>query len=197
MKRHYYLRGNLVEVDQVDDVVAVRGAAPGPDLARAVDPAAAVRSAVPGVDEESLAVFAAAGWRVVEPAAGRSVDEIRASGRTAPDADAGTVLVGRGGRVSIATDLLNVQLAGDPTEAETDAILTDAGLAKVGVLRFAPHLYEVRATSGDALEASVALHDDPRFVFAEPSLLEHIPGRFTPTDPRYGEQWQWSNTGQL
>ena len=195
MKRHYYLRGDLVEVDQIDDVVAVRGAAPAPDLARGVD-TAAVRTAVPGVDEESLAAFAAAGWRVVEPAPGRSSDEVRASGLAAPDAEAGSVLVGRGGRVSIATDQLNVQLSGDPTDAETDAILTDAGLAKVGELRFAPHLFEVRATSGDALAASVALHDDPRFVFAEPSLLEHIPGRFTPTDPRYGEQWQWGNTGQ-
>ncbi len=155
-----------------------------------------MRTAVPGVDEESLAAFAAAGWRVVEPSPGRSFDEVRAFGLAASDAEAGSVLVGRGGRVSIATDQLNVQLSGDPTDAETDAILTDAGLAKVGELRFAPHLFEVRATSGDALAASVALHDDPRFVFAEPSLLEHIPGRFTPTDPRYGEQWQWGNTGQ-
>src|SRR3954469_17205665 len=127
MKRHYYLRGNLVEVDQVDDVVAVRGAGPEVDLARGVDAASAVRTAVPGVDGESLAVFAAAGWRVVEPAPGRSVDEVRASGQRASDADAGTVLVGRGGRVSIATDLLNVQLAGDPDEIETDAILTEVG----------------------------------------------------------------------
>jgi len=31
---------------------------------------------------------------------------------------------------------------------------------------------------------------------AEPALIEHIPQRFTPNDPRYTEQWQWNNTGQ-
>ena len=65
----------------------------------------------------------------------------------------------------------------------------------VGVLRFAPNLYEVRTQRGDALDASLALNDDPQFVFAEPSLVEHIPQRFTPPDPRYGDQWQWNNTG--
>jgi hypothetical protein len=50
--------------------------------------------------------------------------------------------------------------------------------------------------SGDALAASVALHEDNRFILAEPSFIEHIPSRnFRPTDPRFGEQWQWSNTG--
>ena len=69
MKRYYYLRGNLVEVDQLDGSSPsgpphpVRfSAEPRPDLR--------VRSAVPGVDEESFAAFAAAGWRWWNPPRG-------------------------------------------------------------------------------------------------------------------------------
>jgi thermitase len=46
------------------------------------------------------------------------------------------------------------------------------------------------------LAASLRLHEDTRFKFAEPAFTEHIPVRMTPHDPRFGEQWQWSNTGQ-
>ena len=75
--------------------------------------------------------------------------------------------------------------------------MTDAGLRVRGRLRFAPNLFEVDAGPGeDSLAASLRLHEDPRFEFAEPAFTEHIPVRMTPTDPRFGEQWQWSNTGQ-
>jgi thermitase len=67
----------------------------------------------------------------------------------------------------------------------------------VNRLTFAPNLYEVRTTAAqDALAASVALHDNPDFVFAEPSFVEHIPARFRPDDPDYTRQWQWNNTGE-
>lgn len=75
--------------------------------------------------------------------------------------------------------------------------MTSAGLRVLDRLRFAPNLFEVDAGPGeDSLAASVRLHEDPRFKFAEPAFTEHIPARFTPTDPRFGDQWQWSNTGQ-
>ena len=64
----------------------------------------------------------------------------------------------------------------------------------VNRLNFAPHLFEVRSAA-DALDTSVALHDNDRFVFAEPTFVEHIPPRLVPGDPRYTEQWQWSNNG--
>ena len=85
MKRHYYLRGKSGRgrPGRRRRRRPRRRTRPGPRPGRRPDRR---RSAVPsrGVDEESLAVFAAAGWRVVEPAAGRSVDEVRASGGERP-----------------------------------------------------------------------------------------------------------------
>ena len=51
------------------------------------------------------------------PRPGGPSTRCRASGLAAADAEAGSVLVGRGGRVSIATDQLNVQLSGDPSDS--------------------------------------------------------------------------------
>lgn len=101
------------------------------------------------------------------------------------------------GSVGIATQRLNVQLAEEFSEAEAEAIVTEAGLRVRGRLRFAPNLFEVDAApEEDSLAASLRLHEDPQFEFAEPAFTEHIPVRMTPTDPRFDEQWQWSNTGQ-
>lgn len=207
MKRRYYRRGRLVEVEQLDDVVAVNGPSRGGEVEDRSGPSArdAVRDAVPGLDDSTLDAFADADWHIVRPSAEARDragtgpgDEARdgsgpAAGRRGTDV--GTVVVGSGGRVGIATDLLNVRLADDLTEAECEQALGQAGLVVVNTLHFAPHLYEVRTLRGDAIDASLALHDDPRFVFAEPSFIEHIPQRFTPADPRYGEQWQWRNVG--
>lgn len=199
MKRQYYRRGQVVEVEQLDGVVAVNSAVDGAERRRGTSPfgrsaMATVRSAVPEVDDEALDAFAAAGWDFVSP--NQSTRDALARG-AAPEASeaVGAVVVGRGGRVGIATDLLSVQLVASLSPEEAERVLSDAGLRVVGALNFAPNLYEVRTERGDALDASVTLSADDRFVFAEPSLIEHIPQRFTPSDPRYGDQWQWRNTG--
>lgn len=58
-----------------------------------------------------------------------------------------------------------VQLREDVPEAE--AVLAELSLDLVGPLRFAPNLFEVDTTAhADALETSVALHDDPRIEIA-------------------------------
>ncbi|GIG39200.1 S8 family serine peptidase [Cellulomonas phragmiteti] len=199
MNRRYYRKDRPVEVEEVDTVVAVRvtepGDAPGPVGRQAADDRADVREASPALDDDTLDAFARAGWHVVtSDAATRAA--VR-GGEVPDDADAaGTLVVNEDGRAVIATDVLTVQLDPALDRADVDAALAATGLTVLTELRFAPHLFEVRSTTGDALDASVALHDDPRFVFAEPSFVEHVPQRFTPTDPEYGGQWQWSNTGQ-
>ncbi len=110
--------------------------------------------------------------------------------------EVGKVLRRSDGSVAIATNRLNVQLKPELSEEECEAILTEKNLDVQIKLAFAPNLYEVDAKGReDALEASVELHDDARFTFAEPSLTEHIPQRFSPTDPDYMQQWQWNNNG--
>jgi thermitase len=132
----------------------------------------------------------------VEPApdVSRSLD---AGEPPAGTEDVGVVVRRDNGTVGIATQRLNVQVTDHFSEAEAEAIVTDAGLRVRGRLRFAPNLFEVDAgPEEDSLAASMRLHEDPRFEFAEPAFTEHIPVRMTPTDPRFDEQWQWSNTGQ-
>lgn len=196
MKRSYYRRGRLIEVEQLDGVVAVQGSQAATRSGRSFGKSARpdIRAAAPEVDEEALDAFAAADWQLVTPNAPtrRAVER----GGTPREADGvGTVVVGEGGRLGIASDLLNVQLSSDLSADEAERVLDDAGLTVVTQLHFAPNLYEVRTRRGDALDASVALNDNPQFVFAEPSLVEHIPQRFSPSDPRYSDQWQWHNTG--
>ena len=184
MKRSYYRRGRLVEVEQVDGVLAVQGSPAATRSRRSFGKSARpdIRAAAPEIDEDALDAFAAADWQLVSPNA--STRRAMNRGSTPQAADGvGTVVVGEGGRVGIASDLLNVQLTADLSSDEAERVLEDAGLTVVTQLRFAPNLYEVRTRRGDALDASMALNDNPQFVFAEPSLVEHIPQRFTPPTP--------------
>jgi hypothetical protein len=97
----------------------------------------------------------------------------------------------------IVSSRLSVQLTEDVSENEIEGVLKDLGLQLFGRLAFAPNLLEVNTTvHADALEASVRLRDDPGVRMTEPNFEELNPGRLIASDPRYGELWQWSNTGQ-
>jgi thermitase len=194
MNRHYYLRGQRIDVEELDGVVAVQR----DDAAEAAhsfgrSAVSSVRNALPDVEPEALEAFVANRWQFVAPNA--AIREAREA-HTAPDAatDIGSVIVYEG-RVGIVTDLLNVQVDRSYSESEALAVIDGVGLTVVNKLNFAPNLYEVRNTRGDAIDASIALNDDERFLFAEPAVIEHIPPRFTPTDPEFVNQWQWANTG--
>ena len=191
MKRSYYRKNRLVQVDQVDGLMAVHTTKPPPSE-EVLDPGSARVEETEGLERDTIQAFSRAGWYVME------VDDPRSRDRVAESTDAesaGSVVINADGRAVIATDVLNVQL--EPSlsaEAAHDA-LESAGLTVLTPLRFAPNLFQVRVQSGDALEASMELHDNPRFVFAEPEFVEHIPQRLSPTDPDVGHQWQWANTG--
>ncbi|WP_141307803.1 S8 family serine peptidase [Streptomyces spinoverrucosus] len=200
MSRQYYQRGHLVEAEELDDVVAVRigaerqaGAATEVEEELGRSAREEIRDA--GVDDETTDAFTRANWVFVRP--NRQTREAFRTGEEIPGAEAaGKVIRRPNGRIGIATDLLTVRLEPTLSEEEAERELAAAGLTVVGKLGFANNLYEVRTTtSEDALAASVELHDNDRFVFAEPAFIEHVPGRFTPTGARYAEQWQWHNLG--
>jgi subtilisin family serine protease len=197
MDREYYSRGERKSVEVLDDVVAIKVAPDDRGLAPDAESfGTEVRAADAGIPPEAMEAFQNANWLIVEPApdVSRSLETRRAPAGTE---DVGLVVRRDNGTVGIATQRLNVQVAEEFSEAEAEAIVTDAGLRVLGRLRFAPNLFEVDAgPEEDSLAASMRLHEDPRFKFAEPAFTEHIPVRMTPTDPRFGEQWQWSNTGQ-
>ncbi|MFG2133563.1 S8 family serine peptidase [Streptomyces sp. NPDC048751] len=200
MARQYYQRGNLVEAEELDDVVAVRmdedTHAAGLREAEA-ELGTSARSEIreAGVDDETTEAFARARWVFVKP--NPQIREAFATGGEVSGAEAtGKVIRRPSGRIGIATDVLSVQLQPNLSEEEAERELDAAGLEILNRLTFADNLYEVRTrTAQDALAASVELHDNARFVFAEPSFVEHVPPRFTPADPRFDEQWQWHNTG--
>jgi len=198
MMREYFVRGQRKTVEEVDDVVAVKVPVidrgdPGLRTTTVGPEASAVATSMPS---ETTEAFRRAQWYFIEPpvAAGRELTTLEAI----PEVEAAGKLVKRpNGRFGIVTKRLNVQLREDLSEKDAERSLTERGLNLVTRLRFAPNLFEVDTTThADALDASVELRNDSRFILAEPSLIEHVPARLTPTDPQYGRQWKWSNTGQ-
>ncbi|CAL9339418.1 S8 family serine peptidase [Streptomyces sp. Tu 3180] len=199
MSRQYYQRGRLVEAEELDDVIAVKmGAAPQERVAEVeADLGSSARGEIreAGVDDETTDAFARANWIFVRP--NRRTREALTTGDGIPRAEAaGKVIRRPNGRIGIATDALTVRLEPTLSEEEAEHELETAGLTVVNRLGFAKNLYEVRAPAArDALAASVELHDNDRFVFAEPSFIEHVPARFRPTGAQYPRQWQWRNAG--
>ena len=193
MNRVYYQRGERRSLEEVDDLVALKPVA-GREIGTAAGQERDARSL--GMPGGTFEAFRNAGWVFVEPTAetSRRVDERDLENLAG---DAGKVVVKPNGRFGVVSSRLSVQLIEDIPENEVESVLEDLGLELVAQLTFAPNLFEVNTTAhADALEASLQLQDDPRVKIAEPVFEEHIPGRLTPTDPRYGDQWQWSNTGQ-
>lgn len=203
MKREYYIRDRKITVDEITDVVAVKlEAKPEGDLkevAKCFGQLATVQTdekeAAVDIADEELDAFTHAGWIFVHPS---EEVALAASTRTAP---AGATYVGRvfresNGRVLIGTDRLTVRLKPEISEKEAKSRLENEGLEILRQLKFAPNLFEVRVVSDkDPLDVAVKLHENPDFLYAEPQMIEHIPGRFKPTDPDYGVQWQWNNDG--
>ncbi|MGC3000474.1 S8 family serine peptidase [Streptomyces sp. G35A] len=195
MSRQYYQRGHLVEAEELDGVVAVRLGAAAPEAEAELGSSALGEVHDAGIDDETTDAFARASWVFVRPNE-QTREAFTAGGEIPGAAAAGKVIRRPNGRIGIATDALTVRL--DPTlsEEEADRELEAAGLTVVTRLGFATNLYEVRApASQDALAASVELHDNHRFVFAEPSFIEHVPARLRPTGAQYSRQWQWRNAG--
>jgi thermitase len=75
---------------------------------------------------------------------------------------------------------------------DVDQILAEDDLRIVYRFGFAPHTFEVSLpTDRPALDVIAQLQDKlGKYVFVEPSLLQPITPRFTPTDPRFHDQWQ-------
>jgi thermitase len=198
MTREYFVRGQRKTVEELDNVVAIKVMAGdrGDARARVASFGADARVRDAGVPQDSLEAFANARWLFVapSPATARALD---AREPIADAEDAGKLVRRSSGRYAIVTRRLNVQLRPEIPSPEAERIVADRGLQLLLPLRFAPNLFEVDTlVHADALAASVALSADDRFILAEPAMIEHVPVRLTPSDPRFIDQWQWANTGQ-
>jgi hypothetical protein len=194
MNREYFVRGERRTVEEIDNIVAVKAPPDGDPRTRMRDLGTVTRDV--GMPQDDLAAFERARWVFVEPTAD-TVRALEAAEPVAETDDAGRLVRRPNGRYGIVTRRLNVQLSENIDADEAERILAERGLELRNRLRFAPNLFEVDTTThSDALAASVDLAGDDRFTLAEPSLVEHVPVRLLPPDPRFGEQWQWNNTGQ-
>ncbi len=197
MKREYMMRGQRVAIDELDGVVAVKPAKreeSGEEAFRAFGTAASLKTAE--IAEGDWGPFEKAGWRLMRPNAQLAAAMQARSMPDGPD-EARRVFRHPSGRIYLGSNRLTVKLRADLPESNVNAKLAAAGLETVRRLGFAPNLFEVKVAAGrDFLDVSMALGSDKDFVYAEPQFIEHIPGRFVPTDPDYGQQWHLENTGQ-
>lgn len=198
MNREYFVRGQRKTLEEIENVVAIR-VTPNERGEASVGVRSfgdAARLAGVGMPEDSLNAFEKARWLFVTPSPETSrALESREGIMNAEDV--GKLVRRPNGRLAIVTRRLNVQLGADIPTEEAEQILTERGLRLLTRLRFAPNLFEVDTlVHADAPAASVDLSTDPRFTLAEPSFIEHVPVRLTPTDPRFADQWQWANIGQ-
>jgi hypothetical protein len=197
MKREYVVRGERVTIEELEGTVAVmprvRGGSPY-EVSRAFGEP--MERPAPEVEEADWNAMRKAGWIFVRPSP--EVARAMESRRAVEGAEAvQRVFRDPNGRIFLGTDLLTVRLRSSLAESEARAVLDTAGLEIVHRFRFAPNLFEVRVRAGrDFLQASLDLSEHPDFEYAEPEFIEHIPGRFTPNDPNYNQQWHLNNTGQ-
>ncbi len=201
IERSYAGVGQDLTVRYVEGVVAVRiaqdeqgrAARPGKDFGRVIGRSQADQALQ--INQNGRAAFEGEGWVFVEP---KPEVERSLRDRQLPDGseDVLSVCLDEGGRPKLLMTRIVVQLHDDLSEESAVRWLARRSGEFANTLRFAANLFEVEVPVGiDPIDFANDLHSRDEVVFAEPQFLEHIPGRWTPTDPDFGDQWQWRNTG--
>ncbi|HKU42626.1 MAG TPA: hypothetical protein VJR89_30920, partial [Polyangiales bacterium] len=192
MKRTLTLRKKETVLTQLEGVLAVKHRAARASRARAGFPIDAWGTQVSPPHSVDSAVFLEAGWSFSQ-----ARDDLllaARSGATIPDLSVRQVCLTQSGRMLMVGDRLTVQLRESTSTSRSPRRLAEDRLSIVRCLPF-ENVYEVRTVGAEsALDAAQRL--DPRYYdFAEPIFDEAIGQRWRPTDPDYGRQWQWHNTG--
>jgi thermitase len=194
--RVLFRRGKRVEIEQLDDVVAVP-VAPG-EQADAINAAgvAPVTFAddVQGVAASDVTGFLRGGWMIFPvPPGSDALADVPGADDSAPvyrDPQQGRLLIG--------TRRLTVKFADTISPEQARTRLSGAGVTIVRELGFSKNLYQVEVPGGkDPLDVAAALQNEAGVEYSEPEMIEHVPGRVRPTDPQYPRQWQWNNDGSL
>jgi len=186
------VRGKPVELQQSEDIVAVKRAAeaaatPAVGRQRAAGRArkklrvtgrSAIQDLPSDLSADEVQAFENAGWTFL--ASHRAQD-------FGPEVVA-RVFVKPGGRIALGTHRLTVKLKQTQDDSQVVQLLAKFGLRVIQQLRFAPNLYQVtmEATEPgkDALDVANELVDAGVVDFAEPEFVEVIGPRSDP--PRSG-----------
>ncbi len=202
MKVQYKRGQHVISAERLDDIIAAQTPpddAGAREEARGLGDALATEASALATTEEQTAAFHKAGWSFLrgKDAAIEAVRTSRARSQFPRQADVGEVFRDAAGRIMVNAGELTVKFDPEHDDNYCRAILADVGGEVVRPLRFSKNLYEVRAVEGaNAIALSNALDSRDDVSYAEPTMIEHIPERLAPNDPRYSEQWQWNNTGQ-
>lgn len=197
MRREYVVRQQRVSIEQIEGILAVLPAKREASQADFMQSFGEIIEASSKAEEDpDWQAFENAGWIFVRPndAVQRAFDT---HNRVDNAESVRQVFRHFSGRTFLGSDQLSVKLRAEMSEDEVRSALNAENLEIVNQLKFAPNLYEVRVKGDrDFLQTSLELAGNSDFLYAEPQFIEHIPLRFTPTDPDYGEQWHLNNTGQ-
>jgi thermitase len=199
MERKYAVRGKLVQIEEIEGIIAVRPES-GMD-ANTVEIVNSIgdilRPGMAPLEQPDSVAFGSAGWTFLRPkdiASARVVLGLRGIGAVQR-----VFRELNGGRIFIGTDRLSIRFRDDLPEKRPEALLRDFHLEIIRRLTFAKYLYVVRAPPGmDPLQISFELYErkNPDIIYAEPQFIEHIPQRFRPSDPDYNRQWHLNNEGR-
>lgn len=189
-RSNYALDHKQVAVERLTDVVAVApyhaadtgraiGAAPPVPIDETITALFGERPDVQPAARAALKAFARVGWSIVPT--------------TPDDPVAGHDLyLHENGELTIDTASVTLRFHETVTQADVDATFARYKLTRVLRLPFRRHLYVVRGGFGaSSLELAAELERQPMVRYAEPQMIEHVPGRSN--DPGLLEQWQWRN----
>lgn len=155
--RTYRQRGKQISLQELDEVAAVRS-----DERRPF-PSVYLTDLGPQGALAQVRAFEDAGWSFVPR--GQAVDGAK-------------VYIKPSGRVALGTNRLTVRVSRDHSDAEAKDLLCRHGVSVVDQLKFAPNLFVVTVPAGhDPLEAAEDLAGSGGVEFAEPELVEVVPGR--------------------
>ena len=156
--RVYPLRGKEVHLQEVTDFVAVRNEPTVKPLRFRTLESEVVDEALP-----QIRALRNAGWKFVP---------------RQEAAEGAKVYLKSGGRVALGTNRLTVRVAGEHSLDEARELLQRRGLKILNQLKYASNLFSVAVPPGhDVLEESTRLATSGDFEFAEPELIEVVPGR--------------------
>ena len=180
IERTYRVRGKQVNLQELADVAAVR-----PDTARSAPAAAPAGPALLSARPEPPPPRAARPLAMKGMAPDAALPQVRALEAAGwvfvprDDAAGGArVYLKPGGRVVLGTDRLSVRVDAGRSEEEARQLLSRHGLSVRERLKLAPNLFVVSVPPGeDPLDVAARLTASGDVVFAEPELIEVLPGR--------------------
>lgn len=187
MARYFYRRGNRIQVQELENVLAIRS----DDVASRGDSAPLTEAAQVSAKADEIEAFETAGWQFV-----RNTDALRTLEGFDPSAMGNKVYQQEDGHILIANRTLVVQFDAEMAEETARSEIESRGLRIIRTLAFAPNQFEVEVPPEiDLLEAANSLQESADTVAAEPEFVEFIGQRLTPNDPAYAQQWHHANAG--